>query len=1325
MPAADTFALTAAQRDIWLDQMSSGDSPLYTIGGYLELTGAMDPALMQQALQRLLADHDALRTQLLRGAGVDGLPLQTFAPAPVLSLRLDDFSGHTDPVSVAKALVQADMQQVLAMYDAPLYRFRMLRLGAQRHWLCVQVHHLILDGWGFGQMLKALSEIYSTLAAGDVPPACQSSYRQFVSEDEYYQRSARHARDRAYWLDKYQSVPAPLLVARYHYRRAGDLAASRTVVQPLPDTLHERMQQVAGRYQSSAFHVLLAVLHVYFSRTQQRDDWVVGLPLLNRSGARFKDTVGLFAQVSAVRMGFGRDCTFADLVRAVRDELKRDFRHQRFPVSELNRALGLMREERAQLFEVSVSYEPEDHDFRYGTALAHTVKVSNGYENTPLAIHLLTNRYTGNARLYMVYHRAWFDAPQVEALGARLLHLLEQVLENPECAIGGFDLLTPADARQLRQWNTTVTPPGAEPLIHRRIEQVARVAPHSVAALADGQALSYAELNRRANALAHPLIALGVRADDRIAVVARRGLDTLVGLLAVLKSGAAYVPVDPAHPRERLDYLLVDSAPAAVLTHSSLVGRLPEVQVPVIELDRPARDGAAQGNPQLPALTPQHLAYVIYTSGSTGLPKGVMVEHRMLANLVDWHCAAFDLRQGRHASSLAGFGFDAMAWEVWPTLCAGATLHLAPVQEGNEDIEALLRWWRAQPLDVSFLPTPVAEFAFSQGQDHPTLQTLLIGGDRLRQFARNQRYAVINNYGPTETTVVATSGQVEAGAALHIGRPIANTRLHVLDEQMQPVPPGVTGELYIAGAGVARGYLNRPQLTAERFVQDPFSADPQARLYRSGDLVRWNAQGNLDYLGRNDDQVKIRGVRIELGEIEAALACHPGVKEAVVLVRDERLLAWFTEAFAVDPEALRQSLRERLPAYMVPLAYTRLNALPLTRNGKLDRRALPAPEPGALLGCLHEPAQGAVEIGMAALWAEVLEVERVGRHDNFFELGGHSLLAVKLVERLRQAGLNVDVHVLLGQPTVAALAASVGQGQAVEVPPNRVPPGCLQITPSMLSLTQLDQAAIDCIVASVPGGVANVQEIYPLATLQQGILYHHLSAAQGDPYLLQWRLAFDSPQRLHTWADALQVLVDRHDILRTAFVWEGLENPQQVVLRTVTMAVQQVYFDAPAEAADAPLIERLQQRFDARHHRMDLAQAPLMRLVYAVEPGTEQVVALLLFHHLILDNTAMEVVCRELHSVLFDQPADLQPPVPYRNYVAEVHLRDDEARHSRFFTQMLGSLDEPTLPFGLQDVHSEGRGIEEARAALDHDLAQRLREQARQAGVSAASLMHL
>ncbi|WP_439864757.1 amino acid adenylation domain-containing protein [Pseudomonas antarctica] len=1284
-----SFPLTAAQQDIWLDQLRAGDSPLYNIGGYVEFPGPVEPELIRRAVELLVARHDALRTQLHSDA--QGLPRQTFAATLAADVAFHDFSSLPDPQRATQALMQAQMARPYAMTGEPLFRFFLVKLADDHYRLGTQAHHLILDGWGFGQMLQSLAQLYTALQHGRQPELVAPSYVDFIDTDQRYQQSARYARDRAYWLDKYRVLPEPLLTPRLNAQ-----APSNTLVAPFPLALLNRMEQVAHRYQASAFHVLLAAMYVYFTRTHQRDEWVVGLPILNRSNARFRSTVGLFAQVSAVRFEFDEALAFSAVVRGVRDQLKQDFRHQRFPLSEMNRELGLRRADRSQLFDLSVSFEQDDHDLRYGSVQARAIKVSNHHEPLPIAIHLRSNRFQDTACLHCVYNEAYFRHDDVQALAQRFTWLLEQGLENTALTVAEFSLVTPAEQVQLQRWNATAQPTSELHTLHERIAVQAARAPAAIAAVYRGQQLTYAQLDQQANALAHQLLALGVKPDDRVVILARRGLDTLAGLLAILKSGACYVPVDPAHPAERLNYLLHDSAPVAVLTQHDLRHRLPASEVPVLLLDHP---GADLGDSPRVAVKPSNLAYVIYTSGSTGLPKGVMVEHHTVSNLVDWHCRAFNLHAGCHTASVAGFGFDAMAWEVWPALCVGATLHLPPANDGAEDIDALLSWWRAQPLDVCFLPTPVAEYAFSQRMDHPTLRTLLIGGDRLRAFNRAQTFDVINNYGPTEATVVATSGRVEVGQPLHIGAPIANASVYLLDERQRPVPIGAAGELYVGGKGVARGYLNRPELTAERFLDDPFSG---GRMYRSGDLARWLPDGNLEYLGRNDDQVKIRGVRIELGEIETALAAHPAIKEAVVQYREGQLLAWFVEHYGVEIEALRTHLQGTLADYMLPAAYVKLEVFPLTANGKLDRKALPSPTKAAFVTRVFEaPREGAESI-LAQIWTELLQVQQIGRHDHFFELGGHSLLAVQLVQRMRQAGLHADVQVLFGQPTLAALAAA-SSGSEVAVPANRIPPGCRAITTDMLTLAELDPNSLERILAAIPGGAANVQDIYPLVPLQEGLLYHHITDAR-DPYQQHAMFSFARREQLDAFAQALQQVINRHDILRTSLVWDALEQPMQVVWREAQLRVE------PLREPSPPL---------------DLRQAPLMALDYAEEPHNRRWIARLRFHHLVNDATSTSVLVDEIRAHLLGEQAQLPAPVPYRNVVAQTRSPARHAAHEAFFRERLGDVDEPTLAFGLQERQADRADIEAFEQPLTDALNLRLRAQARGIGVSAASLFHL
>ncbi len=1302
----DIYPLAPLQEGILYHHISAEQGDPYLLQSRMAFDSLERLHAFMGALQQVVARHDILRTGVV-WEGLDS-PVQVVwrqAQLVVQAVSLDPADGGI-------------IEQLHARFDARHYRLDitqapLLRMvyaqdpANQRVAAILLFHHLALDHTAMevvGQEMRA----FMLDQADDLPEA--APFRNYVAQARLGVSVAEHEQ---FFRDMLADVDEPTLPFGLHDVQ-GDGRSIEEAERQLPAELAQRVREQARHLGVSAASLMHLAWAQVLGLVSGRDDVVFGTVLMGRmqAGDGADRALGMFINTLPLRVDVA--AAAADAVKATHARLSALLGHEHASLALAQRCSGVATA--TPLFSALLNYRHSSPGemARDGQGIWEGVQLLGGEErsNYPLtlsvddlgegfALAVLALPQIGAQRLCDYMHNA--VAQMVDAL------------ENaPDTRLHHLPILPTAERDTLlREFNATAHDFPRGHTLHGAFEVQAERQPEAVAVMQDGVALTYQQLNQRANQLAHHLLGLGVQPDDRVAICCRRGPQMLVGLLGILKAGAGYVPIDPAYPAERIAYLLQDSAPVAVLSQActrDLLGGVASV-----DLHDPGLQQYPVSNPQLGALTPAHLAYVIYTSGSTGQPKGVMVEHHHVENLVHWHCEAFGLRAASHTSSVAGFGFDALAWEVWPALCVGATLHLPPAEVGNENIDELLAWWLAQPLDVSFLPTPVAEYAFSLNLQHPTLRMLLIGGDRLRQFSQERRFALINNYGPTEATVVATSGRVRAGQPLHIGRPVANATSYVLDAHLRPVPVGVAGELYVGGRGVARGYLNRPDLTAERFLQDPFNP---GRMYRTGDLVRWLPDGNLEYLGRNDDQVKLRGVRVELGEIESRLAALDGVAEAVVLVREGRLIAWFTERQALSIDTLRAQLQAQLPEALVPVAYVKLAALPLTANGKLDRKALPAPDQAALLTRDYEAPQGEVETRLARIWADVLQVEQVGRHDHFFELGGHSLLAVSLIERMRQVGLSADVRVLFSQPTLAALAAAVGSGREVQVPANRIPDGCQRITANMLSLVTLEQSTLDQVIDQVPGGAANVQDIYPLAPLQEGIFYHHISAERGDPYLLQSHLAFDSLERLDAFAQALQQVIDRHDILRTAVVWEGLVQPLQVVWRKAELAVQCV-------SLQGNVIEQLHQRFDPRHYRLPMSQAPLIRLVYAEDPGQQRVVAILLFHHIALDHTALDSVRQEMQASLLGQPRIAEAAIPYRNYVAQARLGVEEHEHEAFFGQMLGDIDEPTLPFGLQDVQGDGSAIEEVQQSLAPAFSQRLRAQARLSGVSAASLFHL
>ncbi|MDF7793420.1 amino acid adenylation domain-containing protein, partial [Pseudomonas syringae] len=1344
----ELLPLASVQQGIWLDQLAYPHLPYYNIGMTLEIKGDIDIALFEKAIQMVVDGHDALRLSFSHERGMGGQRVLSKAP---FTLEVTDLPGVDGDAEQAIAHLRESFRQPFESMTGQLWESRLVRCGPQLYYWFNRLHHLVADGIGAVLIAHAVSDAYSGLLEGKQTLAEGPSYLSFLEEDKAYMTSSRYERDRLFWEQAYAQLPPVLLQRRADFKAGvtNGPAPSDQVQAMLPRALYNALTQFAGECNLSVAHVLVGVISTYFCRTAGVDEIVVGMPVHNRTNARQKATIGMFSSISPIRVGFDPHETLVDLMNNIGTQLRRTYRHQRFPIAELNRSLRLAQNGRHQLFDVSLSFESFDGDVTFGCEdPARVLMLDNGYEQTPMAIFVRDYHPSEDIHLDFNFNTAYFTLEEAQRVQQRIFAMLEAVLNQHDTPLAHFPLMSETEHQQLAAFNETALAYPRDVVIHQLIEQQAAQRPDACAVRGDsGPLLTYAELNQQANQLAHRLIELGVKPDTRVAVSLRRGAEMVVALLGILKAGGAYVPIDPDLPIARQTYMIEDSSPQAVLTTQDLSDNLQALDLPVLVLD--SHDDSAQlarqptGNPDAKALglglQPNHLAYVLYTSGSTGQPKGVMNEHLGVVNRLLWARDAYQVSSQDRVLQKTPFGFDVSVWEFFLPLLAGAELVMAR-PGGHQDPEYLAQVMSDTGITLlHFVPSMLDVFLEHRStRDFPQLRRVLCSGEALpralqRRFEQHLKNVELHNlYGPTEAAIDVTAWEcrpTDPGDSVPIGRPIANIQMHVLDAQGQLQPMGVAGELHIGGIGVARGYLNQPQLSAERFIADPFSEDPQARLYKTGDVGRWLANGALEYLGRNDFQVKIRGLRIEIGEIEAALARHPAVHEAVVTARedipgDKRLVAYYTQSAehtAVDIETLRGHLQQQLPEYMVPAIYVLLEAMPLTPNGKLDRKALPAPDAQALISRGYEAPQGEVETLLASIWADVLKVEQVGRHDHFFELGGHSLLAVKLIERMRQVGLSADVHVLFGQPTVAALAAAADGGSEVVVPANLIPERCDRITPQMLPLINLSQAQIDHVVKDMPGGVANVQDIYPLAPLQAGILYHHISAEQGDPYTLKALFALSDRARLDDFSGALQGVINRHDILRTAVLWEDLDEPVQVVLRQAELQVIELFLDP----ADGPVDEQLHQRFDRRHYRLDVRNAPLMRIVFSHDPVNDRWLAMLLSHHLVSDATSLSVVLHEIQAHLLGQGNDLGETVPYRNYVAQARLGVSEAQHEAFFRDMLGDIDEPTLPFGLQDVQDRGRNLEEASVTLAAELNLRLRAQARQAGVSVASLMHL
>ncbi|WP_277758203.1 non-ribosomal peptide synthase/polyketide synthase [Pseudomonas sp. A34-9] len=1326
--------LSFAQQRLWFLAQMEGANTAYNIPIGLRLRGQLNEPALQQALARIVARHETLRS---RFAQFNDQAQVLIAPVDSgLLLRVEDLRQHPQPDETLQALIQGEASGPFDLQDDALIRGRLVRLADDHHVLLLTLHHIISDGWSMGVLTRELMALYQAFSHGqpDPLPPLALQYTDYAVWQRRWLSGEVLQRQSEYWQQTLAGAPALLMLPTDRARPAQQDYAGSSVDVVLDERLSAGLRALGQRHGVTLYMTLMSAWAMLLSRLSGQSEVVIGSPVANRTRAEIEGLIGMFVNTLALRIDTSGELSSEALLARVKALTLQAQAHQDLPFEQVVEIIRPPRSlAHSPVFQTLLSWDGlQGPALALGDLTLEGVAEPSHFAKFDVSLNLAESN--GVIRGSLEYATALFDEATVLRFAGYFERLLQAMVANDQTVLEHAPLLAEDEQqRLLNDFNATAVDYNLEQTLHGLFEaQVART-PQAPAVVAGEQRLTYAELDAKASQLARHLRGLGVQADSRVAICVERGLDMVVGLLAILKAGGGYVPLDPTYPLERLAYMLDDSAPLAVLVQGSTGGLLGDVTVPLINLDQAHWQSLPSDPLSTAELTPQHTAYVIYTSGSTGQPKGVINEHTAVVNRLLWMQDAYPLTAADTVLQKTPFSFDVSVWEFFWPLMTGARLVMAQ-PGGHKDplyLSEIIEQERITTLH--FVPSMLDVFlAHGDTRRCSELRQVMCSGEALpgslvRRFKRQLPGSELHNlYGPTEAAVDVTAwncaGPLEQTADnTPIGKPIANTRMYILDGQQQPVPQGVVGELYIGGVQVARGYLNRPELSAERFLNDPFQAN--GRMYRTGDVARYLADGNIEYLGRNDDQVKIRGLRIELGEIQARLTQIEGVQEAVVLARedvpgDKRLVAYYTGERS-DIETLRSHLLEHLPDYMVPAVFVHLDGLPLSANGKLERKALPAPDLAALAAREYEAPVGEVEILLAALWAELLNVERVGRHDHFFELGGHSLLAVNLLAKMRRAGLSADIRVLFNQPTLAALAAAAGGEPQAEVPANRITPDCTRITPELLPLVTLDQATLDRIVASIPGGTANVQDIYPLAPLQTGILFHHLAAGQGDPYVLQAQFAFADEQRLNAFTEALQKVIQRHDILRTSLFWEGLADPVQVVWRQASLFCEGIAL----EDVNGDALAQLRARFDAGRYRMAVNQAPLMRVVHAWDAVNQRVVALLLFHHLVMDHVALEVLQHEMQAFLSGQPQRLPESVPYRHYVAQTLAGMSDEQHESFFRDMLGDVDEPTLPYG-QAPAQEGLA-EQARLTLDLGLSRDIRQQARRLGVSAASLMHL
>ncbi|SIO25198.1 amino acid adenylation domain-containing protein [Singulisphaera sp. GP187] len=1238
-PSEGPVPTSFAQQRLWfLDQLEPG-SPLYNIPLAIQIDGPLDSNALHQALDEVVRRHQSLRTTF---QALEGRPIQVFEPVVALPLtRIDLSSWPLDDrqTEVAKR-INNEAKRPFNLTDGPLIHADLLRLEPTRHVLLLTMHHIISDGWSLGVLIREAGALYDAFAHGRPSPLPELpiQYADYARWQHQELQGQTLNPQLAYWTQQLAGVtPLEIPTDRPRPPALSYRGGERSMVLALP--LLDELRKVARQEEATLFMILIAAFQTLLHRVSGQNDIAVGSPVAGRTRPETEGLIGFFLNTLVLRAELSGDLSFRDLLRRTKPIVLDAFAHQDLPFEQIVEAVAGQRDaSRSPLFQAMLILQNAPLPPLATAGLTLSV-LEPPVETAKFDLTLKLTETDQGLNAALEYSTDLFDASTVDRMLGWFETLLQGIVAAPETPLANLPLLSAGERDQLVVAcnDTGIKVPDGSSVPRLFEAQVGRTPDATAVIDADGRSLTYAQLDHAANQLAHQLRALGAGPDTLVALCTERSPDMLVALLGVLKAGAAYLPLDPEYPRDRLEFMLRDSRAAILLTHRKIQNLLPDTGAPTILLDDDRaelerHDGGAPPDVRHDAAS---LAYVIYTSGSTGKPKGVMIPHHALTNFILAMRALLGLEAADSLLAVTTLSFDIAVLELFLPLVVGARIELASRDEASDGPRLAKR---LRDGDARFLQATPATWRLllDSGWDGQPGLSILCGGEAMpRELAERllpKADALWNLYGPTETTVWSTAAPVETGTGnVSIGRPIANTQIYILDAQLQLVPIGVAGELYIGGEGVVRGYLDRPALTAERFHPDPFGK-PGARLYQTGDLARWRADGTLECLGRLDHQVKIRGHRIELGEVEDALHDHPSVQAAVAVARPDaqgnaQLVAYLvtTDATRTTAAELRHWLKPRLPEPMIPSAFVLLDALPLTPNGKVDRKALPDPVTQVIAsGEPYEAPRTKAESLVAQTWEQILKRERVGIHDNFFELGGHSLLATQVVSRLRDAfDTDIPLRTLFEATTVAALAERLETLQQASRGTNAPP-----LRPAPRDRDPL------------PASFAQ-QRLWFLDQLEPGSPLYNIPLA----------IKIDGPLNTIALQRALDEVVRRHESLRTHFRAED-GRPIPVFAPELTVALPTTDLSTwPPDRRRAEVANRME---DEAQRPFDLAHGPLIHAALLCLESRQHIL-LLTLHHVIADGWSLGVLVREA-GALYDAFAQGRPsplpalPIQYADY---------------------------------------------------------------------------
>lgn len=1329
-----TYALSHPQKRIWYTEMMHPTTAVNIMAGFIKITGKSDYSKLCQAINAAIYAHDAFRIRLTDKEQAE--PSQYLADYQEQQFPFIDYSQKLEfhkleEVSKAQGLekgstinelvewAETRAKTPMELFHSDLYEISLHKIHDEEIWVYCRFHHLMTDGVSIDLFCNQFMDNYVQLLAGEpIVLEVQPSYLSYLDSEKEYENSGRFQKDKSFWHEAFSSLPEVNGVKQVLTFQSSTVAKRESF--PIPQQLQTLMHDFCKEHQVSVNALLLATLSIYLQKLSLSDDVAIGTLYGNRTNRTDASMFGMFVSTQPFRTQVNAEIDFASYVRQITQKQVSILRHQKYPYNLLIQELRTKYREMDELFTIVMEYQP----MKWGQKGQLTYSMEwlfNGHVGYPLNVHVKENIDNGHIILTLDYQIEMFDKSEIIRMAEQLLILLQDGVAEPSKKVGDLQLLSEKEKQLLLSFNETQMDFPVDKTVHQMFEEQVAKTPDHIAVVFENKQLTYGELNEQANRLARRLRKKGVQPDQIVAIMTERSLEMLIGIFAIIKAGGAYLPIDPESPKERIQYMLQDSGTSLLLVHPAFAEQFSfwgeEI---VIQSDLYADEDGTNLEPLAQA---HHLVYVMYTSGSTGNPKGVMIEHQSVICRNDWTQKKYPLTEQDTILQKTPYTFDVSVYELFGWSFVGAKVcFLQP--GGEKDPDTIVQTIQQQNISViHFVPSMLHIFLnylmeTAIGEQIKNLRFVFASGEALKvqhvakfhELLQPYDITLHNLYGPTETTIEVTYYDCDTDTLplVPIGRPVDNIQIYIVGSHGELQPVGVTGELCVSGVGLARGYLNLPEITANRFVPNPFT-DKGEQMYKTGDYARWLPDGQLEYLGRMDHQVKIRGYRIESGEIETQLVKIEGLKEAVVLAveneqGEQELCAYMVSEREHSIGVLREELAKTLPTYMIPTYFMYVKNIPLTQNGKVDRKSLPLPILDGdtfFTGEVYVEPRNEREWLLAGIWKDVLRVKRIGAHDNFFYLGGDSIKAIQVMARLRAKGMSLEMKRFFQFPILADAAREMSlMEQKVEAQLPKATAPLITIPLEEITLLQKE------VEADIP--MSDIQQVYSLTPSQEWMYVHSSLKSHSSSFLIQLELTLKGQVDVDLLASSLQRVVERHDTLRTVYRYTKSEKLVQVVLKNRVIPIMQADVSHLNEQEQYDYLQN--QRIADRERGYD-PTLDVMRLAISTL-SSDCYHIMLRTHHIQIDGWSLQIILQEwlefYRAAQQKTSAELDEVVPFHTYMRWIEQQDQE-ESLHFWKHYLQGYEEATALPKMMSAGSQKeemnvqQGVEQGHESAEYE----------------------